>query len=60
MKEYKTATEQDLNKILSEKREALRNFRFGGAGAKVKNVKEGRTIRKEIAQILTELNSRNK
>ncbi len=60
MKEYKTTTEQDLNKLLNEKREALRGFRFTGAGGKVKNVKEGRTIRKEIAQILTELNSRNK
>ena len=47
----KTAT--DLNKLLSEKREALRVFRFGSAGGKSKNVKEGRTTRKDIARILT-------
>lgn len=57
-KDLKTKTPADLAKLVSEKREALRAFRFGGAGAKTKNVREGRAIRKDIARILTALNSR--
>jgi ribosomal protein L29 len=57
-KDLKTKTPADLAKLVSEKREALRVFRFGGAGAKTKNVREGRAIRKDIARILTALNSR--
>lgn len=45
----------DLEKELREKREALRAFRFGIAGSKVKNMKEGRDLRKDIARILTAL-----
>ena len=55
MKEITTKTATDLNKMLVEKREALRVFRFGAAGAKTKNVKEGRAIRKDIARVLTAL-----
>lgn len=58
MKEITTKTAADLNKLLSEKREALRVFRFGAAGAKSKNVKEGAAIRKDIARILTALSSK--
>jgi ribosomal protein L29 len=58
MKEITTKTVADLNKLLSEKREALRIFRFGAAGAKTKNVKEGQAIRKEIARIMTALNAK--
>lgn len=57
-KEIKTKTSSDLNKLLLEKREALRVFRFGTAGSKMKNVKEGREIKKDIARILTILNSK--
>ncbi len=56
-KDITNKTPPDLTRLVGEKREALRVFRFGTAGAKSKNVKEGRTIRKEIAQILTFLNS---
>ena len=59
IKDIINKTPADLNKLVSEKREALRVFRFGAAGAKTKNVKEGRTIRKEIAQILTILGQKN-
>lgn len=55
-KDITNKTKADLEKILSEKREALRQFRFAGAGSKSKNVREGRTIRKNIAQILTAIN----
>ncbi len=56
----KTASLEDLHKLLSEKREAGRVFRFGVSGSKVKNVKEGMKLRKEVARILTELSSRAK
>lgn len=49
----------DLIKQLNEHREALRTFRFGEAGGRSRNVREGRSLRKEIARILTELTRRN-
>ncbi|OGZ04033.1 MAG: 50S ribosomal protein L29 [Candidatus Lloydbacteria bacterium RIFCSPHIGHO2_01_FULL_41_20] len=58
MSEFKSKKVEDLVKLLSEKREALRMFRFGISGSKTKNVKEGKGLRKEIAQIMTELASR--
>ncbi len=48
-------TEGDLQKLLSEKREALRTFRFNVSGSKVSNVKEARGNRRVVAQILTAL-----
>ncbi len=56
MKDITGKTEKDLQVMLSEKQEALRVFRFGISGTKTRNVKEGRTVRKSIAQIKTELN----
>jgi ribosomal protein L29 len=55
MNEYKGKTTTELQGILSEKREALHSFRFAMAGSKTKNVKTGRTVRKEIAKILSAL-----
>ncbi len=48
----------DLQKDLAEKRAALQKFRFGEAGSRTRNVKEGRTVRRDIARIMTELNAR--
>ena len=47
-----------MQKLIADKREALRVFRFGGAGSRSRNVREGRNLRKDIARLLTELNSR--
>jgi ribosomal protein L29 len=55
-KDIVNKTASDLLKMLSDKRETLRVFRFGAAGAKSKNVREGRAVRKDIARILTALN----
>ncbi len=55
-----TTANVDLAKLLAEKREALQKFRFGLSGSKVKNVKEGRMIRKEIARTLTQMNANMK
>ena len=54
-------TKQDvaeLQKLVSDKREALRVFRFGGAGSRTRDVRAGRTLRREIAQAMTELRAR--
>jgi ribosomal protein L29 len=58
MADLKNRSVEDLQKELADKREGLRAFRFGGAGSRSRNVKEGRTIKKEIARLLTELNAR--
>ena len=49
----------ELHKAIVDKREALRVFRFGGAGSRTRNVRAGRTLRKEIAQVMTELRKRD-
>ena len=58
MSSFKGKTEKDLVKALADKRKALREFRFGMSGSKTKNVKEGKNLKREIAQILTELNAK--
>ena len=55
LKELKEKSAADLEKLLKEKREALRRFRFDVTGGKIKNVKEGFNLRKDIARILTML-----
>ena len=55
MSEFINKTKEELNKVLAEKRKALQTFRFNISGSKVKNVKEGITLRKDIARILTTL-----
>ena len=58
MEDFKNKTEKELKTLLGEKRVALRNFRFSVAGSKIKNVKEGYVIRKDIARILTAINTK--
>jgi ribosomal protein L29 len=58
MATFKDMSIEQIQKEVAAKREALRAFRFGTAGSRSKNVKEGRNLRKEIARLLTELNSR--
>lgn len=58
MADFKTTGTEELMKMIAEKREMLRAFRFGGAGSRTRNVREGRGIRKDIARLLTEVNSR--
>jgi ribosomal protein L29 len=60
MSEFKDKNPKDLMKALTEKRNALQDFRFGISGGKAKNVKEGSILRKDIARILTELNAQTK
>jgi ribosomal protein L29 len=54
----KEKSEKELEKMLKENREELRKFRFGMSGSRTRNMKEGKTLRRKIAQILTEMNAR--
>jgi ribosomal protein L29 len=58
MADFKSQSIEELHKQVADKREALRQFRFGGAGSRSRNVREGRTHRKEIARMLTEVSAR--
>lgn len=57
MEELKKKTENELKLILKEKKEGLRVFKFAMSGAKVKNLKEGSKLKKDIARIMTLLNN---
>lgn len=57
-KQFVKDSVEDLQKRLTGLREDLRKFRFAATGARAKNVREGRNLRKEIARILTELRAR--
>jgi len=58
MATYKEKNDKELEKELVEKQTELRGFRFGVAGSKVRDVKTGKNLRKDIARILTEKTSR--
>ncbi len=53
LKELRQKNKEELQKILADDREKLRQMRFDLAAGKVKNVREIRKARKEISQILT-------
>lgn len=49
---------EDLAKFVADKREELRRLRFSASGSKTQNVKQTKTLRKEIARALTESSAR--
>jgi len=51
--EIRQKTKKELESMLLERREHLRNLRFDLASGKVKNVREIRELKKEIARVLT-------
>ncbi|RLC34742.1 MAG: 50S ribosomal protein L29 [Candidatus Nealsonbacteria bacterium] len=51
--EIRQKTKEELKKLLTEKREKLRRLKFDLISGKVKNVREIRQIKKDIARILT-------
>jgi large subunit ribosomal protein L29 len=53
VKELRKKNPKELKKIEANLREKLRALRFDLGAGKVKNVKEMKAIKKEIAQILT-------
>jgi large subunit ribosomal protein L29 len=59
MIELRQRSKEELEKLLEESRERLRQLKFDLAAGKVKNVREIRKIKKEIARILTLLCQKN-
>lgn len=51
--ELRSKTGNELDKFLQENRERLRLLRFDLASGKIKNVREIRRIKKDIAKALT-------
>ena len=56
MSEFTKKTKEELTKDLADKNESLRKFRFGVAGSRTRNVREARTLRRDIARIHTARN----
>ena len=52
-KEIKQRPKKELQKLLQDSREKLRQLRFDLVSGRVKNVREIRKIKKDIARILT-------
>ena len=59
-KELRQKTIEDLRKLERELRERLRRLRFDLASGKVKNVRELREVKKDIARILTVIREKEK
>lgn len=57
-KENLKIQKSDLDTKLATLRESIRVIRFKAEGAKSKNVKELATLRKEVARVLTTINSK--
>lgn len=60
VQELKNRPAQELEKLLRDGRERLRSLKFNLAAGKVKNVGEVTELKKNIARMLTFLNSKNK
>lgn len=59
-KELIKKEEKDLQKLLEEYRDKLRDLRFKDANKQLKNVREIRSAKVVVANILTILNDRKK
>ncbi len=55
-KDFQGMKDEELKKELEHSRESLRVLHFKTEGSKSKNVKEAKTLRKQIARVLTEIN----
>jgi len=59
-KDLKNKKQSELNNLLSESREKLRELRFKDAGKQLKQVTEIKGVRKTIARVLTAVNALRK
>ncbi len=60
LQSYTARSESELQKELLEEREKLAKLRFDLAAGKVKNIREIRHLKKNIAQLLSLLPKKNK
>jgi large subunit ribosomal protein L29 len=56
IKELREKNPEELKKMLAEKKEVARGLRFAIASKQIKNNRESRNIKKEIARIMTLIN----
>lgn len=56
--DYKTMDKGEINVKVEALREKLRVFRYDTVGARTKNVRESRVIRREIARALTAMGTK--
>lgn len=52
-KELKLLSKEELQALLQNKKEGLKNFYFNSSKGKIKNVKEAKNLKKDVARILT-------
>lgn len=60
LRELRQKSKSELEKLLKDRREKLQHLRFDLSMGKLKNVKEVRKIKKDIARILTFLQILNR
>ncbi len=60
MKDIQKKSDKELSEFVAEKREEVRGFRFGVAGAGTRDVRKVRAAKHDIARALTELNTRTR
>ncbi len=53
IKEIKAKKKEDLEAFIKDNKQALQEFRFSLSGSKIKNLRSGRSIRKDIARAYT-------
>lgn len=58
LQELRQKSREELEKLLKDNREKLRQLRFDLASGKLKNIREIRKIKKNVARILTILNKK--
>lgn len=56
--ELQKKSRKELQKLLSETREAVRKEKFGLAGSKSRNTMSIRDLKKDVARIMTALNNK--
>lgn len=59
IKDIKNKSEKDLRELLNEKRVHMREMKFKVSESQLKNVRDFRKTRKDIAQILTLINQQS-
>lgn len=57
IKELKEKNIEELRKLLNEKKEQIRKLRFNVTSKQVKNTRECRNTRKDVAKMLTLINA---
>ncbi len=57
-KDLKNKSVEELRALGRELRESIREFRFGGAGSRKRDVKGAKTFKRDVARIETELSAR--